>query len=284
MRRAAPASSRTILITGCSTGIGRATALEAARRGHRVWATARDTADLRDLESSGIRTAPLDVTDPASIREAVRAALGEGGAIDALVNNAGYAQYGAAEDVSREEWRRQFDVNFFGAIECARAVLPAMRDARRGTIVNVSSVGGKIAIPFAAPYCASKHALEGFSDALRVEVAPFGIRVVVVEPGPIETRFDERARAAVAKYLDGSGPYSVFYPNAKRAMETDFQMGKRPASVVARVIADAIESDRPSTRYRITSMSRLYIPLRRLFSDRFFDWRMRKALRLPDRV
>ncbi len=166
-------SEHVILITGCSSGIGRATAIEAAARGHRVFATARNPETLRDLESRGqIRTLALDVTDAASIRDAVAAVLAEAGHLDALVNNAGYGQYGAAEDVTAEEWRRQFDVNLFGAIEVARAVLPAMREKRRGTIVNVSSVAGKIAIPFAAPYCASKHALEAFSDALRVEVAP----------------------------------------------------------------------------------------------------------------
>ena len=149
------------------------------------------------------------MTDAASIRDAVASVLAEAGHMDALVNNAGYGQYGAVEDVTAEEWRRQFDVNLFGAIEAARAVLPAMREKRRGTIVNVSSVAGKIAIPFAAPYCASKHALEAFSDALRVEVAPFGIRVAVIEAGPIETRFGDRARAGVARMLATPGPYSV---------------------------------------------------------------------------
>ena len=157
-----------VLITGCSSGIGRATALEAASRGHRVFATARDRAGLEELAGlSGIGALPLDVTDPESIRRAVEAAAARTGRIDALVNNAGYAQYGAVEDVSPEEWRRQFDVNLFGAIEVTRAVLPAMRQARGGTIVNVSSIAGKIAIPFSAPYSASKHALEAVSDALR---------------------------------------------------------------------------------------------------------------------
>ena len=278
-------AQRVVLITGCSSGIGRATALEAASRGHRVFATARNPETLRDLESGGrIRPLRLDVTDTASIREAVASVLDEAGRVDALVNNAGYGQYGAAEDVTAEEWRRQFDVNFFGAIEAARAVLPAMREKRRGTIVNVSSVAGKIAIPFAAPYCASKHALEAFSDALRVEVAPFGIRVAVIEAGPIETRFGDRARAAAARMLAGPGPYSPFYKNAERAMDTDFQAGKLPPESVARVILDAIESDNPRTRYRVTRMARALIFMKRVLPDRFFDRRMKKALRLPDRI
>ncbi len=278
-------SEHVILITGCSSGIGRATAIEAAARGHRVFATARNPETLRDLESRGqIRTLALDVTDAASIRDAVAAVLAEAGHLDALVNNAGYGQYGAAEDVTAEEWRRQFDVNLFGAIEVARAVLPAMREKRRGTIVNVSSVAGKIAIPFAAPYCASKHALEAFSDALRVEVAPFRVRVAVIEAGPIETRFGDRARAGVARLLASPGPYSPFYRNAERAMDTDFQAGKLPPEAVARVILKAIESENPKTRYRITRLARALILLRRFLPDRFFDRRMKKVLKLPDRV
>jgi NAD(P)-dependent dehydrogenase (short-subunit alcohol dehydrogenase family) len=273
-----------ILITGCSSGIGRATALEAASRGHRVFASARDPGSLAPLAERGIEALRLDVTGPESIRAAVGAVLGQAGRLDALVNNAGYAQYGAAEDVVPEEWRREFDVNLFGAIEVIRAVLPSMREARRGTIVNVSSVAGKIAIPFASPYCASKHALEAVSDALRLEVAPFGVRVVVIEAGPITTRFAERARAGVDRMLKSAGPYSVFYKNAERAMETDFQAGSLPPEAVARVIVRAIESDKPRIRYRITRMARILIPLRTLLPDRLFDRRMKAALKLPDRV
>ena len=273
-----------ILITGCSSGIGRATALEAAARGHRVYATARRPDSLCDLEKDGLRALALDVTDAGSIRDGMASVLAEADSIDALVNNAGYGQYGAVEDVSAEEWRRQFDVNLFGAVEMTRAVLPAMRRKRAGTIVNVSSVGGKIAIPFAAPYCASKHALEAVSDALRVEVAPFGIRVVVVEAGPIETRFADRARASVTRILESPGPYSAFYPEVERSAETDFQAGKLPPEAVARVIVAAIESGNPKTRYRVTRMARTLIPLRRFLSDRFFDRRMKKLLKLPNRV
>jgi NAD(P)-dependent dehydrogenase (short-subunit alcohol dehydrogenase family) len=274
-----------VLITGCSSGIGKATALAAAARGHRVYATARDPESLRELAGGGpIRTLALDVTDTNSIGRAVASMLGEAGRLDVLVNNAGYGQYGAVEEVTAEEWRREFDVNLFGAVEVTRAVLPAMRQARSGTIVNVSSVAGKIAIPFAAPYCASKHALEAVSDALRVEVAPFGIRVVIIEAGPIATRFGERARASVARMLESPGPYSAFYRNAERAMDTDFQAGKLPPEAVARVIVEAIESEKPKTRYRVTRIASALILLRRFLPDRFFDRRMKRILRLPDRV
>jgi NAD(P)-dependent dehydrogenase (short-subunit alcohol dehydrogenase family) len=274
-----------ILITGCSSGIGRAAALEAAGRGHRVFATARDLGSLSGLPASpNLETLSLDVTDAASIRRAVESLTAKAGRLDAVVNNAGFAQYGAVEDVSAEAWRRQYEVNVFGAVEVLRAALPAMRRSGGGTVVNVSSVGGKVSIPFAAPYCSSKHALEAISDALRVELFPFGIRVVVIEAGPVTTRFDERARAEVAPLLDRPGPYAPFYPAAKRAMETDFARGPVPPERVARVIVDAIEARRPRTRYGITRMARSLIFLRRILSDRWFDRQMRKALKLPDRA
>jgi NAD(P)-dependent dehydrogenase (short-subunit alcohol dehydrogenase family) len=280
-----PPREQVLLITGCSSGIGRATALEAALRGHLVWATARDPAALAPLAAQErIRTAALDVTDAGSIDETVRSVLQRDGRLDALVNNAGYAQYGAAEEVSAEEWHRQFDVNFFGVVETTRAALPALRAANGATIVNVSSVGGRIVVPFAAPYCASKHALEALSDSLRVELAPFGIRVVVVEPGPIESRFAERARRGVAPLLERAGPYAPLYPGAARAMGDEFQKSRLPASAVASVILDAIESERPRTRYRVTAMAKLLLPLRRWMPDRLVDAAMRRALRLPRRV
>ncbi|MEP7131587.1 MAG: oxidoreductase [Acidobacteriota bacterium] len=270
-----------VLVTGCSSGIGRASALEAAGRGHRVYATARDAASLSGLEKqAGIRTLALDVTDADSVAGAVRIALAEEGRIDALVNNAGYGRYGAVEDVPIDEWRAQFEVNVFGAIAMLAAVLPAMRTAGSGTIVNVSSVTGRIPIPFASPYCASKHALEAVSDALRIEVADFGIRVVLVEPGPIATNFSDRARTGVAGLLDRPGPYAAVYRNADRAMRTEFQSGVLPPEAVARVIVNAIESKRPKTRYPIGRMPKMLIPLRRLLTDRAFDRLMRRALKI----
>ena len=276
------AADQVILVTGCSSGIGRATAIEAAARGHRVFASARNPNDLADLERTpGLSTLRLDVTDAGSIREAIELVRGRANRLDAVVNNAGFAQYGAIEEIEAAEWRAQFDVNFFGAIEVTRTALPLLRAAGGGTVVFVSSVGGRLVIPFAAPYCASKHALEAVADALRVEVGSFGIRTVVVEPGPIETRFDERARSLVAPLLSRPGPYRSLYAGAERAMDGDFQMGKRPAAVVARVILDAIESRRPRARYRVTSMARTLIPLSRLLPSRWIDGLMRRSLKIP---
>ena len=278
------AAEQVILITGCSSGIGRATAVEAVRRGHRVFASARNPNDLAQLEG-GARLVPLrlDVTDADSIRAAVEAVRTRAGSIDALVNNAGYGQYGAIEEVTPGQWRAQFDVNFFGAIETTQAVLPLMRAKGGGTIVMVSSVAGKLAIPFAAPYCASKHALEAMADALRVEVSAFGIRVILVEPGPIETRFGERVRSIVGPLLARPGPYREQYAAAERAMDGDFQKGKLPSEAVARVILDAIESRRPKARYRVTGMAKIVIPLTRVLPDRWIDGLMRRSLKIRAR-
>jgi NAD(P)-dependent dehydrogenase (short-subunit alcohol dehydrogenase family) len=275
-------AKQVILITGCSSGIGRAAAVEAGARGHRVFASARRPEDLADLARPGsIEPLPLDVTDVASVERAVAEVMLRAGRLDALVNNAGYGQYGSAEDVRLSDWRRQYEVNVFGAVAGIQAVLPAMRKAGRGTIVNVSSVAGKIAIPFAAPYCSSKHALEAISDALRVEVAPFGIRVVVVEPGPIATRFGDRARSEVGPLLAKPGPYRDFYVGAERAMDSDFRRGQLPAQAVARVIVDAIEARRPKTRYPVTAIAKLGIPAKRFLPDRLLDRAMRGRLKLP---
>jgi NAD(P)-dependent dehydrogenase (short-subunit alcohol dehydrogenase family) len=270
-----------LLVTGCSSGIGRAIALEAARRRHVVFASARDLNTIQDLEAQSIRALRLDVQDAASCAEAVQIVRREAGRLDALVNNAGYGQYGAVEDVSIERWQQQFDVNVFGTVRMIQASLPLMREARRGTIVNMSSIAGKLSIPFAAPYCAAKHALEAISDALRVELSPFGIRVVVIEPGPIVSKFEERARREVNSLLKGKGPYSRFYGEAEKAMEGDFRRGQLPAEAVARVVLEAVEARRPKIRYTLTVMSKTLIPLRRLLPDRYFDWQMKKTLKLP---
>jgi NAD(P)-dependent dehydrogenase (short-subunit alcohol dehydrogenase family) len=276
------AAAQIILITGCSSGIGRASAELAAERGHRVFATARRPESIADLARPGvIDVLSLDVTDAVSIARTVRAVQDKAGRLTALVNNAGYGQYGSVEDVSLAAWRAQYEVNVFGAVSLIQAVLPSLRAGGGGTIVNVSSVAGKISIPFSAPYCSSKHALEAISDSLRVEVAPFGVRVVLIEPGPISTKFGDRARAEVTPLLHKPGPYQGFYVEAERAMDTDFQRGARPASAVAKVILRAIEARKPKTRYSVTAMAKLGIPARRFLPDRVMDRAMRGRLKLP---
>ncbi|SDR13063.1 SDR family oxidoreductase [Natronobacterium texcoconense] len=183
---------RSVLITGCSSGIGRATAAAFLEENWQVFATARNVEDIEDLEEAGCTTLELDVTDPDQIARAVERTVDVAGAIDCLVNNAGYAQMGPLEDVSTADLHRQFDVNVYGPHRLVRAALPHMRAQGAGRIVNVSSVNGRIAVPGTGAYAGSKHALEAMSDALRAEVEEFGIDVVVVEPGPVETEFVDR--------------------------------------------------------------------------------------------
>src|ERR687883_2114752 len=179
--------SKAVLITGCSTGIGRATAERLAQHGHTVYATARRPESIADLEEKGCRTLALDVTDEESMTAAVRAVEAAEGAVGALVNNAGYSQSGAVESVPLDRVRAQFETNVFGLGRMCQLVLPGMRAQRWGRIVNLSSMGGRFTFPGGGVYHATKHAVEALSDALRFEVAGFGVKVIVIEPGLIRT-------------------------------------------------------------------------------------------------
>src|SRR3954449_1941977 len=200
-------SSRAVLITGCSSGIGAATAAHLAEKGWTVYATARRVETLSDLEAKGCKTLALDVTDEGSRAAAVAAVESAEGAVGVLVNNAGYSQSGAVESVPDERVRAQFDTNVFGLLGMCRAVLPKMREAGWGKIVNVSSMGGRFTFPGGGIYHASKHAVEALSDALRFEVAGFGVDVIVIEPGLIRTSFSETAVSGIEQ---PAGPYADF--------------------------------------------------------------------------
>jgi NAD(P)-dependent dehydrogenase (short-subunit alcohol dehydrogenase family) len=266
-----------VLITGCSSGIGRATALLLAERGWRVYAAARRLEAIADLEAAGCRLLPLDVTDEASMSAAVQAVESEHGAVGALVNNAGYSQHGALESLTMEAVRDQFDTNVFGPLRLAQLVLPAMRAEGRGRIVNVSSMGGRFALPGAGAYHGSKWALEALSDALRFESAGFGVDVVVVEPGPVaRTGF----AGAVRDHMDGveqqHGPFGAFNRAVVgisiAALESSpiHRLMAGPERV-ARVIADAIAAERPRARYRTDWLGRTMLVLRRYTSSRVWD-------------
>ena len=188
---------KTVLITGCSSGIGRATALAFAEEGWTVYATARDPADIESLADAGCETAELDVTESDDIDRVVDRIIDEHGVISCLVNNAGYGQFGPVEDVPMDKVEQQYEVNVYGPHRLIRTVLPHMRREAEGTIINISSVAGRVAFPGGGVYCGSKFAIEGMSDALRAEVEPFGIDVVVIEPGPVKTGFTERAEDEV---------------------------------------------------------------------------------------
>ncbi|AZK63247.1 oxidoreductase [Pectobacterium versatile] len=269
--------SKVILVTGASSGIGEATALRLKASGHTIYAAARRIERMQKLAEADIRVLPLDVTDSVSVQTVVDTIIAECGRIDVVVNNAGYGSYGAVEEVSPEEGRAQFDVNVFGAVRLTQLVLPHMRAQRSGTVINITSMGGKIYTPLGAWYHGTKFALEAISDCLRLEVEPFGIDVVVIEPGGIKT---EWADIAAAKLLDVSGLGA--YVKQAEAM-ADSMVGessrKRQSSpqVIADTIAQAVSAHRPKTRYAVGFGAKPMICIRRLLSDRLFDRFMRMA-------
>lgn len=259
---------RTVLVTGCSSGIGRATAEAFLEEGWTVVATAREPGDIADLERAGCLTRELDVTKPAQCQEVVDWTIEETGRLDCLVNNAGYAQTGPIEEIPPRRLHRQFDVNVYGPHRLLRAALPHMRAAEAGTIVNVSSVTGRLSTPGNGAYAASKFALEAMTDALRGEVAPFDIDVVLVEPGPVETEFEDRAQAEMAS-LDRTGGYESLY-EALDDVETLTSVGRVPPSTVAEVILEAGVSTNPKSRYPVGQFARWAIRAR-LLPDRIRD-------------
>jgi NAD(P)-dependent dehydrogenase (short-subunit alcohol dehydrogenase family) len=282
-----PEPAKTVLITGCSSGIGHATALHLSERGWTVHATARRPESIADLAEAGCRTLALDVTDEASMSAAVEEVTAHG-ALGALVNNAGYSQSGAIESVEMESIRRQFETNVFGLIRMCQLVLPGMREAGAGRIVNISSMGGRLTFPGGGVYHATKHAVEAISDALRFEVRGFGIDVVCIEPGLITTEFGNAALGSISEGAASEGPYAEF--NARVGAMTAgvyesgalAKLGGGP-EVVARKIERALTSGRPRPRYKVTASAHLAIAQRRLVTDRMWDAMMRTQMPQPGR-
>ncbi|HRX87153.1 MAG TPA: SDR family oxidoreductase [Phycisphaerae bacterium] len=282
----APQPDRIALITGCSSGIGLCAARRLAARGWHVYATARraeSVAELADLpeSSAGRLTARrLDVTAPDDVDRVVAEIHERHGAVDLLVNNAGYGQIGAVEELPVEAWRRQMETNFLGAIALTRACLPPMRRNVRGRIINVSSVVAHVALPLMGAYCASKHALDAFSVALRRELSPYHILVVLIEPGPIETAFRTHATHMQETHGVGTDPA---YVAAHRAMNAHWQsrFGRQntSADAVARLIARAAEARRPRLRYRITPVAHWLPPLLAILPERLVDAAFARRMR-----
>ena len=271
-----------VLITGCSSGIGRATALRLARRRDlTVYATARRSETLTDLAAAGCRVLALDVTDEKSMAAAVQAVEAEHGAVGVLVNNAGYGEYGTVEETSLDRVRDQFETNVFGPARLIQLTLPGMRTARRGRIINVSSMGGRFVFPIGAYYHASKFAVEAVSDALRFEVAPFGIAVSVIEPGLIRTGFEDVAQRTLSQSEVPTGPYGKLTAAARAATTRSYRSRMMAAEpdAVARVIERAVTARRPRTRYVITPVARFMIHTRRLLGARAFDALLRSQFR-----
>lgn len=270
-------AAKVALVTGASSGIGEATALELKSRGFVVYGVARRVDRMRHLTKSGIKVLSMDVTDDGSMQAAVDAIVSEAGSIDVLVNNAGSGSYGAVEDVPMEEARAQFEVNVFGAVRLVQLVLPHMRLRRSGTIVNITSMGGKIHTPLGAWYHGTKFALEAISDCLRMELQPFGIDVVVIEPGGIKT---EWAGIAADKLRETSGhsAYAVQANAMAQSMVGEASVKRQsPPQLIADTIAQAVTAAKPKTRYAVGFGAKPMIFMRSILSDRGFDGMMRTA-------
>ena len=263
--------AKTVLITGASSGIGEETVKALLAGGYTVYAGARRVDRMRGLSEAGAHLLTLDVTDDASMTAAVKTVMQETGRIDVLINNAGYGSYGALEDVPPEEARRQFDVNLFGLARLTQLVLPVMRAQRSGRIVNVSSIAGKFGEPFGGWYHATKFAVEGLSDSLRMELHPFGIDVVVIQPGATHSEWAKIAHDSLIKY-SGDGAYRKGATAHAKMMELGHE-GPIPASpsVVAKTIVQAVQSRHPKTRYATGGLARTMLFMRRVLSDRAFD-------------
>lgn len=274
------------LVSGCSSGIGLAAALALVREGYCVWAGVRRTESLKELQTlrdnpeqvpaaarDMFRPILLDVTVPESVsavmEEIERAQI----PLRLVVNNAGYGQFGALEDVTEEEFRRQWEVNVAGLWRVTRRALPLLRaSGPGGTIINISSILGKVAFPFGGPYAAGKFAVEALSDSLRQEVAPWGIRVVVIQPGPIATRFNENAMAAVNFQQFTQSPYAPVYKTLEAYYTREHRWGELPPEAVAKRIVQVASAKRPRTRYLVTFPAKLLATIRWFMPDRFLDW------------
>ena len=268
---------KVILITGASSGIGFDAARTLARQGHRVYAAARRVERMEPLKADGVIPLRLDVTDEASMQEAVRTILEAEGRIDALVNNAGYGYFGAIENVSMEEARRQLEVNVFGMARLCQLVLPSMREQGSGRIVNISSVAGKAVMYFGGWYHVSKYSVEALSDALRMEVKPFGIDVALIEPGGIRTDWGLIAADHLAESSKGT-PYEK---EGVRESETlrkaySIRLLSKP-QVVTRAISKAINRKHPRARYRIGFGADTLVFFHTLLPTRWWDAMVREG-------
>lgn len=260
------------LVTGASSGIGATTARELSRAGYIVYAAARRVERMEELKEDGIRPVSMDLTKEDSMVKCVNTILKEEGRIDVLVNNAGYGSYGAIEDVPMNEARRQFDVNLFGMARLIQLVTPGMRQNHYGRIVNISSMGGKIWTKFGGWYHATKFAVEGFSDCLRMELAPFGIDVVVVEPGGIKTDWGIIAANHLKETAKG-GAYEEYAIRAADGMIKNYsgKMLSKP-ELIARTVKKAVTRKRPRTRYLVGFMAKPMVITQKIFGDRIYDW------------
>ena len=263
--------NKTALVTGASSGIGEETARTLHKLGYTVYAAARRTDRLEQLTPTGIHALTMDVTDDESMSSGIEKIITETGRIDVLVNNAGYGSYGAIEDVSLDEARRQFEVNVFGLGRLTQLVLPHMRAQRSGTIINISSMGGRLTTPLGGWYHATKYAVEALSDALRMETAPFGIDVVVIEPGGIRTEWSGIAADHLEETAEGSAYASQIKAVANSMRSESTNKRQSPPSVIADTVEKIVTARKPRTRYVVGFAAKPLVTLRRILPDRAFD-------------
>lgn len=259
-----------VLITGASSGIGKETARVLRQKGFVVYGAARRIEKMQDLEQEGIRTLKMDLVDNDSIESGIERILQEEGTIDVLINNAGYGSYGSLEDTPIEEAKVQFEVNVFGLARLTQLVLPHMRKKHSGKIINVSSIGGKIGEPHGAWYHATKFAVEGLSDSLRLELKQFGIQVIVIQPGAIKTEWNGIARENLLKVSGNTAYKDLVQKHVKMLARADEKMGSDPI-VIARAIAKAVMTKNPRTRYAAGAGAKPILFLRKILSDKLFD-------------
>ncbi len=279
--------ARVVLITGCSSGIGASAARAFLARGDTVFASARRPEALTGLAEKGAATVPLDVLDEESMRAAVDHVESRHGAVDVLVNNAGYGLQSPVEEADLAAVRRQFETNVFGLVRLTQLVLPAMRGQQFGRIVNLSSMGGRFTLPGGGFYHATKHAVEALSDALRLEVAPFGVSVSLIEPGPVLTEFGTTSIGTIheARPAGAPGPYDDFRQRLAGAYAGAYDGRRRnlasSADAVAAVIVRAAAAKSPRARYVVGPVAHAAVMTRRLLPDRVFDAVIRAGFPTP---
>ncbi|MGD8426667.1 MAG: oxidoreductase [Balneolaceae bacterium] len=264
-------TQKAALVTGASSGIGKATAKQLLDDGLIVYGAARRIEKMKDLEELGAYAIQMDITKERDVQNVIDTIQKNHGGVDVLVNNAGYAIYGAVEDTSIEDARRQFDVNLFGLARLTQLVLPHMREQQWGKIINMSSMGGKIYTPLGAWYHATKHALEGWSDCLRLELKEFNIDVVVIEPGIVTTEFGDVLHQPLLE-RSGEGPYSELAKAVAKSTVESYEKGAgTDPSVIAKMISKAVAAKNPKTRYAKGKLAKPLIWMRRWFGDSMFD-------------
>ena len=276
------AKQKSVLITGATDGLGRAAALLLAERGYRVFAAGRSAEKRAQLDALAreknlpLETIALDVCDDTSVEAAVRTVLDKAAAIDVLINNAGVNYTASVEDLTMADWRAQFETNFFGVLRVTRAVLPHMRERRSGRILMMSSLSGLVTPPTQGAYSSSKHALEGLSNALRLELFPFGIEVVLIEPGYIITGIQKAAADLSRPYVQKGGPYAPLYARFFTSVNDTRTKSKTTPEDCARVMLEAIESPHPKPRYGVTSLAPFVKWSKRLLTDSAMDAMLRR--------